>query len=559
MRTVILSATPLSARYAEELKRRLTPEIEFVVLARLRTLGLTGLLRELRRLARKNVYVAFEDGASQTLVPILEIFAVATLPTNLALVDGNFHTTAIHLGGLLSDMLGLGRASLKTARAAWAAHRELTTLDGPAQGRDRPGTGRHVLYLNTNLWFGLKAGGSVAHVAGIVNGLGRAGFEVEAAALSRPPLISATTRFRQIPAPAVLGLPSELNQYVVQRALVADVLARRDATYRFIYQRLTVHSYAGAVLARALKVPLVVEYNGSEVWVARNWGRPLRYEDLARRSEEVLLAHADLVVTVSDVLRDELVRRGLPSERILSYPNGFDPELLNPSRFDRNARTWLLGRLGIPSDSLVVMFIGTFGRWHGTETLAEAIRGMVEQNREWLDARRVRFLIVGDGLRMPQVREILRGVPSDYVTLTGLVPQEEAPAYLASADIAVSPHVTNADASEFFGSPTKLFEYMAMAKPIVASDLAQIGEILRPALDVHDLPVSDPDPTDERLAILVRPGTVEDLTAAIRFLVERPAWRSALGDRARARALARHTWDHQIQLILDHLGDGIRG
>ena len=49
-------------------------------------------------------------------------------------------------------------------------------------------------------------------------------------------------------------------------------------------------------------MPLVVEYNGSEVWVARHWGRSLRYEHLALQAEEVLLRHAHVVVTVSDVL-----------------------------------------------------------------------------------------------------------------------------------------------------------------------------------------------------------------------------------------------------------------
>ncbi len=58
--------------------------------------------------------------------------------------------------------------------------------------------------------------------------------------------------------------------------------------------------------------------------------------------------------------------------------------------------------------------------------------------------------------------------------------QSEAPTYLAISDIVVSPTVPNPDGSPFFGSPTKLFEYMAMGKPIVASDLDQIGEVLTP-------------------------------------------------------------------------------
>ena len=60
---------------------------------------------------------------------------------------------------------------------------------------------------------------------------------------------------------------------------------------------------------------------------------------------------------------------------------------------------------------------------------------------------------------------------SRIAVLTGLVPQEDGPEHLAACDILASPHVPNADGTPFFGSPTKLFEYMAMGKGIVASNL----------------------------------------------------------------------------------------
>ena len=81
---------------------------------------------------------------------------------------------------------------------------------------------------------------------------------------------------------------------------------------------------------------------------------------------------------------------------------------------------------------------------------------------------------------MNDVKEILgEFLSSSFVCLTGIVPQKDAPKYLVASDILVSPHIPNADGSRFFGSPTKLFEYMAMGKAIIASDLEQIGEILK--------------------------------------------------------------------------------
>ncbi len=152
------------------------------------------------------------------------------------------------------------------------------------------------------------------------------------------------------------------------------------------------------------------------------------------------------------------------------------------------------GRYGIPADAVLVTFIGTFGQWHGVEVLARTIR----REAEWARTTGVRFLLVGDGLKMAEVRAELEGL-RDVAVLAGLVPQDDVPLYLAASDVLVSPHVPNADGSPFFGSPTKLFEYMAAGKAIVASDLDQIGDVLR-----------------DGLAILVRPGDEEDLGHGLR-------------------------------------------
>jgi glycosyltransferase involved in cell wall biosynthesis len=145
------------------------------------------------------------------------------------------------------------------------------------------------------------------------------------------------------------------------------------------------------------------------------------------------------------------------------------------------------------------------------------------------------FLFVGDGSGMPRVREILADERmEDRATFTGLVPHDVAPSYLAACDILASPHVGNPDGTPFFGSPTKLFEYMAMGKGIVASDLDQIGEVL----------------THRRTAWMVKPGDPEDLAEGIVRLGKDATLRRALGDAARAEAVARYTWTAHVERIL---------
>jgi glycosyltransferase involved in cell wall biosynthesis len=99
----------------------------------------------------------------------------------------------------------------------------------------------------------------------------------------------------------------------------------------------------------------------------------------------------------------------------------------------------------------------------------------------------------------------------------------------------VAPHVPLADGSEFFGSPTKIFEYMAMGKAIVASRLGQIGEVL----------------ADQETALLVEPGNVGELTAAIVKLVDSNDLREKLGTKAREVAEREYTWKHNAQRVLD--------
>ena len=118
----------------------------------------------------------------------------------------------------------------------------------------------------------------------------------------------------------------------------------------------------------------------------------------------------------------------------------------------------------------------------------------------------------------------------------------------------LSPHLANADGSRFFGSPTKLFEYMAMGKAIVASDLDQIGHVLRNSLHAGDLPAGDPTENDSRLAVLFPPGSVPSLVDSIIFAVNRPLWRRVLARNARAEALAKYTWAHHVSAILNALG-----
>ena len=91
------------------------------------------------------------------------------------------------------------------------------------------------------------------------------------------------------------------------------------------------------------------------------------------------------------------------------------------------------------------------------------------------------------------------------------------------------------DGSEFFGSPTKLFEYLAMGKGIVASRLGQVGEVI----------------IDGENGLLVEPGDADGLARAIERLAVDGELRSRLGAAARKTAIERYTWRHNAARVFD--------
>jgi glycosyltransferase involved in cell wall biosynthesis len=146
--------------------------------------------------------------------------------------------------------------------------------------------------------------------------------------------------------------------------------------------------------------------------------------------------------------------------------------------------------------------------------------------------------MIGEGERRAQAEAIIRNAGlMDNVVFTGRVPQVDAPRYLAACDIFASPHVPNPTDTPFFGSPTKLFEYMAMGRGIVASDLDQIGKVLS-----HD-----------KTAWLVKPGSVPDLAFGLERLLDDAALCQRLGTAARDEAVRRHTWRAHVARILNKL------
>ena len=530
MKVVLLALSGDLARWRDKLVQ-LYPDcsIDLISRAEFESGGHIKRLKSVRALRPDVLAIATERLPWQRGQNLFMVFGALAGAREVVMLDAHGETIRRSRSNvLLGAPARLSRETLTTASDIAQSRRELQRLEeatlrfADTPRRITPRSRLRVVYLRSTPGPGTQAGGAASHIKGVVEGLEALGVEVQI--ISNDLIAGMSARadgFTVIP-PQPGGNTRALfdihNNLVFTRGAVPLI---EQADPDFIYQRYARFSWAGVVAANRTKRPLFLEYNGSEVWVGRHWDR-VGSLDLLERYERLNLDAAARIFVVSDVERRNLEARGVAAGKIVVNPNGVDVESFRPGVGGAEARR----ELGIRDDEVVAGFVGTFGPWHGVEKLAEAIK-LIPSGR---------FLLVVSGSLHVEVEKRLEAeVAAGRVIFTGAVGHDRVPGLLDACDILVAPHVPLADGSEFFGSPTKIFEYMAMGKGIVASRLGQIGEVL----------------VDGETALLVEPGDVSELREAIVKLIEDEGMRRSLGARARETAEREHTWLHNAQRVLN--------
>src|SRR5207245_1792447 len=163
----------------------------------------------------------------------------------------------------------------------------------------------------------------------------------------------------------------------------------------------------------------------------------------------------------------------------------------------------------------------------GWDVLVEAFARLHER------APDARLLLVGDGPARAAVCADLSACGlNGVVHCTGAVAPREVPGLLTSADVAVAPYP---QATGFYFSPLKVYEYLAAGRAVVASRVGQLETVIR-----HDVN-----------GLLCPPGDAGALAAALERLRCEPALRARLGRAARATVLYKHTWDAVAARVLE--------
>lgn len=387
----------------------------------------------------------------------------------------------------------------------------------------------HILYHHRT------AGDRVeyVHIMGMVNAFRALGHTVE---ISSPPgcdperkRSSAAMPDKTMPRPGGLrgklkgfarkapNILFELAELCYNVYSLCDCLRRRlrNGKPDLIYERATSNSIAPTFLAGCWKIPIVQEVN-----VTAEIGRlrPLVLKRITKAIERWMIKRATLFLTVSGHFKTMLAEHGFPARRILVCQNA-----INPEEFDPETVTPATPPEGFGTDNIIVGYVGAFVPYHGLDRLIRVARALAA------DHPRLRWLLVGDGVERPTVERLLDEYNlRDRFWMPGSVLHNQVPTFVAAMDIAVLSH------SEQFNSPMKLFEYMAMAKPVIVPDVPAICEVIEDGVN----------------GIRFQAGDDASLEAAVLRAVDDPALCRQLGEQARTDILVHHTWTRNAEAVL---------
>ena len=174
------------------------------------------------------------------------------------------------------------------------------------------------LFLRTDHWFGVKGGGSVSHLQGDITGFRMNNVITNVISSDYLVGVPVDENFTILePLYTQCGNVPEMPDLLYNLQLQQSTSSLPKQKPSFIYQRYSLGNFFGVYLKYKYSVPFVCEYNGSFVWIAEKWnGRKLLHNSLMHSIEMLNLHHADVIVVVSEVLKEELVSRGIGEKRI---------------------------------------------------------------------------------------------------------------------------------------------------------------------------------------------------------------------------------------------------
>jgi glycosyltransferase involved in cell wall biosynthesis len=241
------------------------------------------------------------------------------------------------------------------------------------------------------------------------------------------------------------------------------------------------------------------------------------------------LKRANLIMVVSSYLKQRLVAHGIPEHKILANHNGANVELFDPYRHPKNME--LRDSWGVQPSGFLFGYVG------GMETFRKLPR-VVVSFAEFAESNPLAYLVIfGAGVDFEAVKKTWEALPANIknkIHLAGLVPYETVAEAMGCFDCAIFPF------SNPYGSPQKIFEYMAMGLPVLGPEVPAVTEVFE-------------DRTHLRLA--KQDGS--NLVSLFKEMMDNPELNQRMAACGRQLVLDQFTWDSNAKRLVQFLQENL--
>lgn len=389
-------------------------------------------------------------------------------------------------------------------------------LDGNA-------TGRRLAYLSGALRVSTRldaeTGGPRAHILGITSAFRSLGWDLDSYIIGDRVPAALSRRSEHLMQGTASAFTADLAR-VALRYLGQRRVWREFGPVDWVYERFASFQALGKIFQRHGSV-WILESNGLFFREAKADRQSMQLTDLARHFEVGAYRDCDVLICVSRTLRDMIcAETGVDPSKILVIANGVDTEFFNPELY-------------IPErhfDAFTVGFVGRLIAWQGIDVLLQAVS---EVRRECnFD---IKLTLAGDGA----MREAWQRMASElglteHVAFLGQLPLSRVPAIIAGCDIGFSGQI-ELKTGGMYHSPLKIYEYMAMAKPVIASAFDDSVSVVR----------------QDETGYLFRSGDRTKLKEALIRAYRMRDSLPAMGTAARREIVTNHSWCTRVLQMID--------
>lgn len=307
-----------------------------------------------------------------------------------------------------------------------------------------------------------------------------------------------------------------MYNYLTASKLINDLVRTEDFKYNLVIAHDWLSVIGGTAIKRELGLPLVLHVHSTEKGRTLGHGSDVIY-NIELRGGQL----ADIIVTVSNAMRDELITLGFPAEKIRVIYNGVDPQKYSMQQVSKEKISELRQSYGLNDDNLMILFVGRLVWVKGVDKLIGAMPHVLQK------IPNAKLVIVGLGEMRDYLEKMVKNLKlQDVVKFRfEFIPEEERIAHYAACDMAVFPSIY-----EPFGIVA--IEAMSMEKPVVvgASGVSGMREIVIPA-------------GQDQCGFHVNPNDPPDIAWGIISALQDPQRKIQLGQNGRKRVLQEFTWD----------------